>query len=173
MMTPISRLAALALAASCLLPAATRGQVRTPSQAAPRTAATTPCRVDGVWELVSVSEDGKERALSGYQQRKILSRGHFMWLGQAARRDTIVMRTVADTLRATQVLGGSGTYSVNGDNYTERLDYFFDPHGIGQTLAAKCRVEGDLWYHSFDTPFGTEAGSQPKRHVVEVWRRVQ
>lgn len=172
-MAPIHRTAATVLAASCLLPAAVGAQVspaRRPS-AATSPAAQSPCRVEGVWELVSVSVDGKARALSGYQQRKMLANGRFMWLGQSARRDTIALRTVADTLRAQQVLGGSGTYSVRPGTYTERLDYFYDPRGIGQTVPATCRVEGDWWTHSFTVPFDTTSGGTIQR-IVEVWRRV-
>jgi hypothetical protein len=96
-----------------------------------------------------------------------------MWIGQSARRDTITLRTVADTLRANQVLGGSGTYTVRGNAYTERLDYFFDPRGIGQTLSANCRVDGEWWYHSFTVPWDTTATRGPIQHIVELWRRVQ
>jgi len=173
-MTPYRWTAALALACSCL-PAAPLFAQRSPAAGATARAAPRPptCRVDGTWELASVSVDGKERALSGYQQRKILTGGHFMWLGQAARRDTILRRTVADSLRATTVLGGSGSYTVSGSAYTERLDYFYDPNGIGQTVPATCRVDGEYWYHSFTTPFDSLSVPADKRqHIVEVWRRV-
>jgi hypothetical protein len=177
-MTPTSRIAAVA--AWCLAPAAALGQAQPaptrpaatrPAAARPAASDPAPCRVEGTWELASVSVDGKERLLAGYKQRKVVANGRFMWIGQSARRDTIALRTVADTLRAQQVLGGSGTYSVRRNQYTERLDYFYDPLRIGQTVPATCKVEGDWWTHSFTVPFDTTAGGKIQR-IVEVWQRL-
>ena len=177
-MAPIGITAAIVFAASCLTPAAALAQaqppaVRRPAAVAAAASTGAPCRVEGTWELVSVSVDGKARVLSGYQQRKMLANGRFMWLGQSARRDTIVLRTVADTLRAQQVTGGSGTYGLGpGGRYSERLDYFYDPHGIGQTVPATCKVEGDWWTHGFTVPFDTTNAVGKIQRIVEVWQRV-
>jgi hypothetical protein len=131
-----------------------------------------PCRVEGTWDLVSVTVDGKDEPLAGYQQRKVVGGGRFMWLGQAARRDTLPMRTALDSMRATSMAGGAGTFTLVGNAYTEKLDYFLDPSLLGHSMRATCRTEGDRWTHSFTTPFDTVTSKAPRQQVVELWRRV-
>ncbi|MGZ8377679.1 MAG: hypothetical protein ACXW0Z_10620 [Gemmatirosa sp.] len=178
-MRPAHALAVLTFAA-CLLPVRLCGQ-GAPStggapvvsmRQAPTNARPAACQVEGVWELVSATDGGQERPLRGYRQRKIVSRGHFMWLGADARRDTITLRTSSDSLRAAQVFGGAGTYTLEGNTYTERLELFFDATGEGRTLPATCRTVGDRWYHSFPVADGDAArsGMPP---AVEVWRRLR
>ena len=131
------------------------------------------CRVQGVWELVSVSTDGKEDSLpAGYRQRKVVTAHHWMWMGQAAKRDTLPLATVTDSLRAYWLSGGSGTYTTAGDRYVEQIDFFNDLHYLGKSWPAKCRIEGDRWHHSFTDPVDTTTAPGPYHHVSEVWRRV-
>ena len=131
------------------------------------------CRVEGVWELVSASDNGQPRSLHGYRQRKVVAHGHFMWLGEPARRDTIQLRTRLDSLRAMQVMGGAGTYTLAGDTYIERLEYFYDPTMEGQRFPALCRTEGDRWYHTFPPPTGLQSSTNQPSQTVEVWRRIR
>jgi len=131
------------------------------------------CQVRGVWELMSVSQDGKDQPLAGYQQMKVVTAHHFMWLGQAAKRDTLPLKTQLDTLRAYQIGGGAGTYTASGNSYVEHLDLFIVPSWVGTSFKAMCRIEGNRWYHSFTMPNDTTAAPGPYQHVVEVWRRVE
>ena len=181
-MTPDCRLAALALTAGgllCLSPDRAQAQTDTARApgGAPTTAARRPgpagtCPVEGTWDLVAQTIDGKAQQLAGYQQRKMVSGRYFMWLGQDRRRDTLPLRTALYTLRARRVSGGAGTFTVEGNRYTEHLEYFSDAHQIGQSVPGTCRVLGGQWFHSFPVPFDTVAGPKPIRHVVEIWRRV-
>src|SRR5438067_1368256 len=174
-MRQVQAIAALALV-TCVLPA------RSVAQAAPATGAkpgkivtqktngaksrAKSCQVEGVWELVSTTTtDGQDRRLAnGYRQRKMVSRGHFMWIGADAKRDTIGLHTLSDSLRSTQVSGGTGTYTLNGNNYTEHLEIFLVPTMEGQSFPATCRMEGDRWYHSYPP--------DSAKKTVEVWRRI-
>lgn len=131
------------------------------------------CPVRGAWELVSVSQDGKDQPLAGYRTMKLLTDRHFMFVGQAARRDTLPLKTAMDTLRAYQISGGAGTYTTSGNTYIEHLDLFVIPSWIGTSFRATCRIEGDLWYHSFTDPNDTTAGPGPYQHFIEVWRRIE
>ena len=79
------------------------------------------CRVRGVWELVSVSQNGKDQPLAGYRGMKVLTDRHFMFVGQAAKRDTLPLKTELDTLRAYQMSGGAGTYTTSGTTYIEHI----------------------------------------------------
>lgn len=169
-MRPALGIAALALV-TCLPLTRARAQVRTATAPAAKTAT---CQIEGVWGLVSVTEDGQDRPLRGFRERKIVARGHFMWLGSDARRDTIPLRTAADSLRARQVSGGTGTYSLAGNTYTEHLDYFVLPNLEGTDFPATCRTEGDRWYHSY--PMNAASGmatSGPQRMKTEAWRRIR
>jgi hypothetical protein len=178
-MTPVCRIAALALAAVGLLASPARAQTDTarhrsgtsPS-AARRPGPSATCPVQGTWELVAQTVDGKAQPLTGYQQRKIVAGGHFMWLGQNRGRDTLPMRTALDTLLATRMAGGAGTFTLVGNRYTERLEYFSDARLLGQSVPGMCRVLDGQWFHSFSVPFDTTAGPGPFHRVVEVWRRV-
>jgi hypothetical protein len=178
-MTPDCRLAALALIAAGLLSGRAQAQTDTtrarggapPAGAARRPGPASTCAVEGTWDLVAQTIDGKAQSLAGYQQRKMVEGGHFMWLGQNKGRDTLPMRTALDTLRATRMSGGAGTFTVAGNRYTEHLEYFSDARQLGQSVPGTCRVLGGQWFHSFPVPFDT-TGPGPIRHVVEIWRRV-
>lgn len=178
-MRPVHGIAALTFAA-CLLPACLHAQAGPtvtdgPGARAPRTGAAPAapaCRVEGVWELESVSYNGQPLPRPGYHERKVVARGHFMWLGADAGRDTIPLTTAGDSLRAFRVAGGAGTYTLAGNTYTERLEYFYDPRMVGQSVQATCRTEGERWYHSFTPPTpGSAGGEQPVR-LDQVWRRI-
>jgi len=131
------------------------------------------CRVRGVWELVSVSQNGKDQPLAGYRGMKVLTDRHFMFVGQAAKRDTLPLKTELDTLRAYQMSGGAGTYTTSGTTDIEHIEIFVIPSRIGTSFRATCRIEGGLWYHSFNDPNDTTAGPGPYQHFIEVWRRLE
>lgn len=132
------------------------------------------CRVQGVWERVSTIQGGKTTAYAGAKQRKVVTKRNYMWLGEETRRDTLPLRTVADTARYYGMSGGSGRYEVVGNKYIEHLDLFVDPKLEGKVFTATCRVEGNTWYHSFrssdlgDTTLAGRSGP-----TTEVWRRVE
>ena len=114
--------------------------------------------------------------MKGYRQMKIVSRGHFMWLGADAKRDTITRRTPADSLRATETAGGAGTYTLNGNTYTEHLTIFVEPTMEGQEFPATCRTEGDRWYHTYPpaaTAVQAASNASQTPPTVEVWRRIR
>jgi hypothetical protein len=132
------------------------------------------CAVTGVWELTGVTTNGKPAPLEGYRQRKVVSKKHFMWVGQAGRRDTLPLKTAADTLRHNQLSGGGGTWSLAGRAYTEHIEYFNDPTWIGRDWKATCRTEGDGWIHSFEVPSTSDTSrSAPRDTVIEAWHRIE
>lgn len=130
------------------------------------------CRVEGVWEQVSVTFDGNKMPPHSRPLRKIVSRGHWIWIGADAQRDKLPRQTEADKLRATQIFGGEGTYTTTDRTFTQHIDYFFDPNAEGATLVASCQTEGNLWHYSFSTAGVPGMSNWPKR-VSEVWRRVR
>jgi hypothetical protein len=132
------------------------------------------CPVRGVWELVSVSNNGKEQPLNGFRQMKIVTGRYWMWIGQDAKRDTLPMKTLADTLRRNLIGGGAGTYTATGNAYVEQIEFFGDPTWLGKPWNATCRVEGNRWYHSFPLPQDSAGVARDSiAHIVEVWRKVE
>jgi hypothetical protein len=129
------------------------------------------CKVEGVWELVSLTFDGREMKFLSRPERKIVARGHWIWLGADARRDTLPLRTAADSLRATRIVGGAGTYTTTDSTFTQQIEFFFDPSAEGMTLVATCRTDGERWYYTYDLPPRPGAGGRATR-VSEVWRRL-
>jgi hypothetical protein len=171
-MLPFHRVIAVAIATSgltvisaCATPPSTRGDANLSATSAA-------CPVRGVWELVSVSVDGKDQPLA-IRQWKVVTGRHFMWLAQAGRRDTLPLQTQLDTLRVYRLDGGAGTYTTSGDNYVENIDLFVDPSWIGTSFRAKCRIEGGQWIHSFNFPNDTTVARGPYQRIVEVWRRIE
>ena len=162
-MTTLHRFLAIALPGCCLVGVGAASSVHRAG-----------CRVQGVWELESVTNNGKDQPLNGLRQIKIVTQHHFMWIGQAARRDTLPLKTEADTLRRNSLGGGAGTYSTTGNSYVEQIEVFNDPAFLGKPWNATCRIQGDRWYHSWPFPQDSTGVSRDSiAHVVEVWRKVE
>ena len=162
-MIPLRRFLAIAVSGCCLVVVGAAFSVHRDG-----------CRVQGVWEMEAMTNNGKDLPLNGVKQIKIVTPRHFMWVGQDARRDTLPLKTAADTLRRNSIGGGAGTYSATGNAYVEQIEVFNDPSWLGKPWKATCRVQGDRWYHSY--PFPQDSTGVPRdsiAHIVEVWRRVE
>jgi hypothetical protein len=133
------------------------------------------CRVQGVWDLVASVQAGKRTEFTG-TQRKVVTKKHWMWLGAAARRDTLPLRTPLDTANYYSIGGGYGTYDVSSHRYIEHIDVFVAPKLQGRSLVASCRIEGNRWYHTFlssDLSTGPSATPASRDSITEIWRRVE
>ena len=162
-MIPLRRFVGIALPGCCLIATAAAFSVHRAG-----------CRVQGVWEIEAMTNNGKDLPLNGARQIKIVTARHFMWIGQDARRDTLPLKTEADTLRRNSISGGAGTYSATGNAYVEQIEVFSDPSWLFKPWKATCRIQGDHWYHSY--PFPQDSTGVPRdsiAHVVEIWRRVE
>jgi hypothetical protein len=131
------------------------------------------CPVQGVWDLVSRTIDGKDAPLNGFRERKLLTARHYMWVGHADRRDTLPLNTELERLRALQFEGGAGTYTTFDSTYTEHIELYDNAREIGTSFKAKCRVTGDRWEHIFTIPNDTTNPSGRVLHFVQVYRRVE
>jgi hypothetical protein len=97
-----------------------------------------------------------------------------MWVAARTKRDTLPLITALDSARYYGVSGGSGTYEVSGNRYTEHLDIFVDPRYEGMSLTASCRIVGNQWYHSFKDFNRLLPGEKPATDsTTEIWRRVE
>src|SRR3989442_3420765 len=95
------------------------------------------CQVRGVWELVSVSQNGKDQPLAGYRGMKVLTDRHFMFVGQAAKRDTLPLKTETDTLRAYQMSGGAGSHTTSRTTHRQDKQNLFYRRSSRRTLQAR------------------------------------
>ncbi len=130
------------------------------------------CAVQGVWELVSGTEDGKPYPAT-LHARKLITRRHWAWVqGEGAPPSQLV--TVGDTLRAYRAsLGGTGTYTVSGSTYTETIDVYPLPGYQGMSLPFTCRVEGDRFYQSGKSPVVENGKVVREATLEEVYRRIE
>ena len=135
-------------------------------------AARATCRVEGVWEQVSLIWDGRVMPPHSRPLRKIVLRGHWIEVGTEAGRDKLPQQTELDKLRAMQTFGGAGTYTTTDHSFTQHIDYFTLPGAEGATLTGPCRTDGKLWRYSFST-VGVPALEGAAKRVTEVFRRVR
>ena len=130
------------------------------------------CPVQGVWDLVSRTIDGKDAPLQGFRERKVVTGRHYMWVAHADRRDTLPLNTELERMRALQFEGGAGTYTTSDSTYTEHIELYDNAREIGTSFKAKCRVTRDRWEHIFTIPNDTTNTSGQVLHFVQVYRRV-
>jgi hypothetical protein len=107
----------------------------------------------GTWELVEqrlvYPDRVVDRSDSLQQTFKILNNTRFSFGRQ---------------IRDGEVYAGGGTYTFDGDTYTEHIRYHSEPGLPGQSITFEARVEGDTWHHRGD--LGVYV-------VEEVYRRVE
>ena len=109
----------------------------------------------GTWKVASAKYGGKEvRWPEGTTTVKHVTPAQFMWA--AYDKDGKVLQAVG------------GSYTLKGEDYAETPEYGMGPvfeRVKGKTLAFKCKVEGNKWYHT-----GQTGGGQT---LEEVWERVE
>lgn len=106
--------------------------------------------LEGAWEMVSATYTLADSTYDpGFTQTKILTAEHFSFGRQTD----------------TGALSGGGRYSLDGETYTETIDYHYNASHVGKTLSFEARLEGDsIWHHS------GQIGEN--YHIYEVWERV-
>jgi hypothetical protein len=110
----------------------------------------------GTWKLASYkySTSGNFVPVAkGDQHIKLITETHFMW---------------AETDSATRKVSGmaGGTYTLNGNTYTESIDFGIDMDNyLGRNQTFTILVEGDLLFLSGVLSDGY--------HVEEVWKRIK
>jgi hypothetical protein len=132
------------------------------------------CNVQGVWLREKVATNGKLDSTSG-QERKIMTKTHFMWVAQENRRDTLPLKTASDSARVFNDAGGYGTYTVSGSTVTEHIEIFPIPSWIGRDFKATCRTpDRNHWLHTWYSDFYNDSTGHSRRDTtVEYYRRVE
>lgn len=106
---------------------------------------------EGAWEMISGTYTTPDTTVElRIPQVKILTQTRFAFGRQNEE----------------SAFAGGGRYTVNGDEYTEIVEYHSDPQAADTTLVFEYQIEGDtLWYHS--------GNIGPNFHLEEVWRRIE
>jgi hypothetical protein len=134
--------------------------------------AQTGCQLVGVWELVS-GQIGGQPSPKTLHQLKFITRNRWIWI---AKNDSgpKQLQTAADSLRMFRnIAAGSGTYTVQGTTYTEKIEFFSDPAYIGLSLPFACRTEGDRFYQTGTLPVFEGGKKVRDLPIAEVYRRVE
>ena len=114
------------------------------------------CDLVGAWEPIALrftDPDGTVRdvEISDSPGIKILSESRWVYVEEGA----------GDQGPTT---GGGGTYRVEGNTYTETVEYHGATSFVGEEIAFDCRTEDGRWYQDGELPDGT--------YLEEVYRRL-
>src|SRR5215510_9180523 len=105
--------------------------------------------LEGTWELIEAKYTPPDPAfnLAEWRAIKILTKTHWVFLNQKREATKLTSFTNdAELLAAAKTFGaGGGTYTLNGDTYTEHVQFFQAPNYVGMSLSWKITWEGDEW----------------------------
>jgi len=132
------------------------------------------CRVQGVWVAERVTTNGKQDPTTG-QERKIMTKNHFMWVQQENRRDTLPLKTYRDSVRVFSDAAGYGSYTVSGTTVTEHIELFPNPTWIGRDFKATCSTpDRNHWIHTWYTDVYKDSTGRSRRDTInEYFARVE
>ncbi len=122
--------------------------------------------LEGTWELVSGKSTWADTSVTypetdDWRMIKIISKKHFVFVNQ-------------DTSREESFGFGGGTYSLEGDSYTEHIEFFASPYldFIGKSFSFKSEVKGDQWIMSGTMPLKKMGLAENDMDIYEVYKRI-
>jgi uncharacterized protein YxeA len=130
-------------------------------------------KLQGTWQLVSQTENGKEHPFSG-RQIKLLTKTHYSWAHQDKKQveELLAKGTPHDTIVAYHDAYASGTYKVIGDKYIETTEFFHAPQYIGKSVEFKFKLEGDIWTISGHYSHYEGGKKIDEVQLDQVWKRI-
>jgi hypothetical protein len=132
------------------------------------------CKLQGVWRLERVVTNGTRTDSTSFQQRKIMTKNHFMWVNQENRRDTLPLKTYRDSVRVLSDNGGYGTYKVSGSTLTEHIELFPSQAWVGRDFKATCKTDANHWVHTWiSDAYNDSTGHSRRDTTAEYYRRVE
>ena len=87
------------------------------------------------------------------------SRTHTLWISQ-------------DTSQKDGHYSGGGRYTLEGDKYTEHIEFFYDPKWIGKSVTYTFKVKGDTMIVSGIHPLKKWGFAEYDDERYEVYKRV-
>lgn len=119
--------------------------------------------VEGSWQILSGSQKTADTAFSYSQENifaiKMFSGNHVGWFGRYLRG--------GDTL----IYFGGGTFTLEGNNYTESVRYHSIPSAVGKAVPFEVEIRNDTLIQKGPRKTGEYVDS--KWDLYEVWVRVE
>ena len=121
-------------------------------------------QVEGTWELVSAKwifadTDTVEFPNSEYDREvKMLGKTHLLFIRQ-------------DTTNNDLFFSGGGTFALEGNKYTETLEFADWITDIGSTLTYECQFENDMWIMT--GPVLEEGEEEAPWQLREEWKKIE
>ena len=129
--------------------------------------------LEGAWELVDAKNvpADPDFSLAKTRQIKIITRTHFAFLSQ----DRLPAKPSAAHLAAAakSFSAGGGTYKLEGDSYTEHIEFFSVPKFVGTSITFKIKWEGDEWIQSGTLQLKSLGLSDHDVQITEKYRRIK
>jgi hypothetical protein len=133
----------------------------------------------GTWRRLSTSPllpDGSiVRSENEWLMIKVITGSRFLFAEQdPARAKLKADHSPRDFLQAaTGFFGGAGTYTFDGETYTERIEIFLNPNYVGISIPYKCEFRGGLWIQSGVFPVASVGLEGPNYDLCEIWERLE
>jgi hypothetical protein len=113
-------------------------------------------------------------SLSRQRQIKILTKTHWAYLSQDRSAPKLTNGSDAELLAAAKTFGaGGGTYTLDGDTYTEHVEFFAAPNFVGTSIKFKIKWEGDEWIQTGSLPIKALGLGDKDMDLYERYRRIK
>jgi len=136
--------------------------------------------IEGTWELVSTKHTiGDSTLFEGSQKDirmiKIITKTHFAFLNQNVDRPKFTqMGNDAETLLAARTFGaGGGTYKLDGDTYTENIQFMLTPNFVGLSIPFKVKIENNQLIQTGVLPIKSSGLGDQDVELYEVYKRIE
>jgi hypothetical protein len=132
--------------------------------------------LEGAWELIDAKYTPADPtfSLSSYRQIKILTKTHWAFLSQERSAQKMTSGSDAELLAAAKTFSaGGGTYILEGDTYTEHVEFFGIPNFVGTALKFKIKWEGDEWIQTGILPIKALGMGDKDVELYERYRRIK
>jgi hypothetical protein len=133
--------------------------------------------LEGAWELVEARQTPPDPAftLAEWRNIKIFTKTHWAYLSQKRAAPKLTSWTNdTELLAAAKAFGaGGGTYALEGDTYTEHIEFFAGPNYVGMSLPWKIKWEGDEWIQTGTFPMKSLGLDDHDLELYERYRRIK
>src|SRR4030042_4145207 len=135
-------------------------------------------KLEGTWEVVEATYTPPDPGFnfSEWREVKIITPTYFAVRGQMKDRPKYIgAGTDAEILAAAKgLVAGAGTYTLEGDTYTEHMEFFSNPNLANVSISFKIKWDGnDQWIQTGTIPLKALGLADNDQELYEVWRRIK
>ncbi len=135
--------------------------------------------LEGVWEKVSGKSVSPDTTIETTQVDrkaiKVITKSYFVTISHNLNRPKFSEGgTDAELLTAYNTFSANGgKYTLEGDTYTEHLEFFLNPNFENVSVSFKYQVKGDQLIISGTMPLKSLGLSDVDWELTEVWKRIE